>query len=254
MNRRTFLAAGLATTTPLLAGCTSEQVGTRTPSPSPTASRTDVSTSTPLEVDISYAPDDYGTVEVNGVAVPLVPINDAIEWHRNDTAVFVDARGEPQYEKAHIKGAVNSHVSDGSDPGAVGQFSTDTRIVTYCGCPHHLSSIRALSLLTIGYEEVYALDEGFFEWQDRGYPLAGEDVDSQADLHVVKGRTNPASVGRYSFAHYDGRIEAAPIAADGTYALHIRFEVSPTDVVTVETPDYTVEAPLEKLVDGIVTG
>lgn len=251
MNRRTFLAGVAAATA--LAGC-GEEVGTRTPSPSPTPTVTDASTATPATVDTSYAPDAYDRVEVNGVPVPLVPIADAIEWYRNDAAVFVDARGEAQYEQAHIEGAVSSPVSDGGDPGAVGQFPKDRRIVTYCGCPHHLSSIRALSLLYIGYDRVYALDEGFFAWKEKGYPLAGEDVDSTADLHVVDGRADPAHAGEYAFARFGQNVEAAPIGADGSYALHIRFAVAPDEVVTVETPGYTVAAPLSELVDGVVTG
>lgn len=247
MHRRTFLAAGITGATIALAGC-SEEVGTRTPSP------TDRATATQPEVDTSYAPDHYGRVEVNGVQVPLVPINDAIKWYRAESAVFVDARGKSQYRKAHIEGAIPSPASLGDDPGAVAKYDKNRRIVTYCGCPHHLSSIRALSLLYIGYEEVYALDEGFFAWRDKDYPLAGQDVGTQNDLHVVDGTTDVASAGEYAFARFGENLEAAPIASDGSYALHIRFEVAPEDVVTIETPDYTVEAPLGELVDGLVTG
>lgn len=226
-----------------------------TSSPTPTATATATPTDAPAGVDTSYAPDEYGAVDVNGVRVPLVPLNDAIEWYRDGTARFADARGREQYETARIEGAAFSPVSrGGSVEPPVAEWPRDARIVTYCGCPHHLSSIRARTLLDLGYERVYALDEGFFAWKEAGYPLAGSEIGRTPALRVIRGRTDPADAGAFAWARHGERVEAAPIGADGGYELHLRFAVATDALVTVETPSYAVEAPLAELTDGIVTG
>ena len=48
----------------------------------------------------------------------------------------------------------------------------DKWIVTYCGCPHAISGQAADTLLEAGFEKVGVLDEGFFVWQDLGYPVS----------------------------------------------------------------------------------
>jgi rhodanese-related sulfurtransferase len=266
MERRDYLTALGGAVATGLAGCLGGDsdpsagdgdTGTpaTTPTPSPTATATPPPTATPAAVDTSYAPDDYGAVDVNGVGVPLVPLNDAIEWYRDESARFADARGREQYETAHIRGAAFSPVSRGGTVAPpVSEWPRDGRIVTYCGCPHHLSTIRARTLLDLGYTRVYALDEGFFAWKDAGYPLAGADVGRTPSLRVIRGRTDPADAGGFAWARQGENVEATPIGDDGSYALHVRFAVAADDLVTVETPSYAVEAPLAALTDGVVTG
>ncbi|PSP27284.1 hypothetical protein BRC65_06670 [Halobacteriales archaeon QH_2_65_14] len=98
----------------------------------------------------------YDMYAVGGTEVPLAPIDD---------------------EEVRIAGAVFSPAPDGlpeDDP--LDALTEDTRIVTYCPCPHTLSTNRAASLIENGYTDVYALKEGIREWVDRGYPLEGTEV------------------------------------------------------------------------------
>jgi 3-mercaptopyruvate sulfurtransferase SseA len=122
--------------------------------------------------------------------------------------------------------------------------------VTYCGCPHHLSSIRAAGFQKAGYDNVYAIDEGFFEWADRGLPMAGQSVaaGTQASRSEweITGQTDPAYAGEYVWASAARQSEAAPVQADGRYRLHLRFTgVDAETPVTVRTPARTVERPLD---------
>lgn len=117
----------------------------------------------------------FETTTVEGVDVPLAPIDATHHWYRGRAARFVDARGQAQYDRSHITGAVLSPAPDGTGDDPVEAWPTDDRIVCYCGCPHHLSSLRAASLIENGYGQVYVIDEGFWEWQDRGYPISGEE-------------------------------------------------------------------------------
>jgi rhodanese-related sulfurtransferase len=200
--------------------------------------------------------DGYEAISVAGRSVPLAPLSDVYDWYGADRARFVDARSRAAYIQSHIDGAVWSPARDGrpaNDP--VDDWPTDALIVTYCGCPHHLSSMRAAALIDAGYENVAALDEGFWAWQDEGYPVAGGRPDYEPPLRIVEGRTDPSFAGEWAWARHDpsGQREVTPITDDGSYALAVRFGgVAPDDSVRITTPAYELSAPLDALASGVV--
>ncbi len=127
-----------------------------------------------------------GPQETNGVLkyddheVPLVSTATAAEWYDGDDAVFFDARSREPYEAVHIDGAYWSPQPNGRDEDDPSEeLSMDTRIVTYCRCPHSKAGARAVGLLSAGFEDVHALDEGLDDWVDAGHPVAGEEVTDQ---------------------------------------------------------------------------
>lgn len=155
-------------------------------------------------------------------------------------------------------GAVLSTAPDGletNDP--IVTWPKADRIVCYCACPNHMSSLRAASLLSQGYQEVYALKEGYLEWQEREYPMAGDEIKSRPSVRIINGKTEPQFAGETVWARHEptGQQEATAIADDGTYTLELRFtEVTAESAIVVETPEYRVEAPLGDLTTGVVTG
>jgi rhodanese-related sulfurtransferase len=176
-----------------------------------------------------------------------------IDWYYRGEARFVDARGLGQYRNAHVYGAVNSAARRTSIGGAIPGWSDDDRIVTYCGCPHHLSSIRAAGLQKAGAERVFALDEGFLgqaaAWKEQGYPMAGEVFVEEADRAMIDARiagsVDPRHAGAYVWASAGRQYEAAPIAADGSYDLHFRVQgLAPDAPVAVRTPEGSTVRPL----------
>ncbi len=257
MRRRRFLAA-TAVTASALAGCLGNgnggdgPGGDGTPDEPGTPPPADESTPTAMEVDTA----SFQRIEVEGERVPLAPIEVTYNWYARGGARFADARGQGQFEEAHITGAAWSPAPDGretDDP--VADWGEDDRIVCYCGCPHHLSSLRASSLISNGYEDVYVIDEGFFEWVDRDHPITGTAVEGQAA--VVRGRSAAAHAGEPVYATHaptDQR-EAAFVGADGRYELHLRFaDLRPDSEIRIDAPDYAVVAPLSELTSGVVTG
>lgn len=198
----------------------------------------------------------YDTLRQNGVDVPLVPVDDAIDWHDDSDTLFVDARGRTQYETSRIAGSVLSPAPDGQDQGdPIADISQDTRIVTYCGCPHHLSTLRGAALIQSGYTNTYAIDEGFFAWQDAGYPLEGEDAEETPRLHRIEGQTDPAHAGAFAWARHDpsGQREPAPIQDDGRFAINVRFyEIDPSTPLQLSVPDADVTKPVGDLSEGTV--
>ncbi len=196
-------------------------------------------------------PSSFETIEANGETVRLAPIDVVEQWYRRGETRFVDARGIGQYERAHVYGAVASPAQQGSAGSGIPDWPTDDRVVTYCRCPHHLSSVRAAGLQNSGYTNVYALDEGFGAWIDRGHPMAGVPEDETTVSEWTLEGTDPEGPGAYAWVSAERQYEAAPIAADGSYALHARFSnVSADTEVTVSTPSYTVRGTLGEFETG----
>lgn len=203
------------------------------------------------EVDTS----NLETVEEGGVEVPLLPVEDAHVWWAYRRARFADARGPDQYENSHIVGAVSSpaaeRMRDDDDP--VSQWGKEDRIVCYCGCPHHLSSIRASQLIQAGYENVYVIDEGFFQWRDLDYPVTSGSDD--LNEFTVEGVVDERYAGENAWVEHVGseQIESTNVAADGSFALHCKFvDVTADSRIRVETPAWTRTGTVAELTAGVL--
>ncbi len=261
VNRRTFLAAAGTAASAGLAGClggfggTSPDSGDGAGDDTPDDGYPPRFDDVPAERTIDTA--SYGTTRRNGVDVPLAPIEDVHYWFRRREARFADARGQRAFEASHVLGAVSSPAGSdvaGTSEDPVSDWPEGDRVVCYCACPHHLSSIRAASLIDDGYEAVYVIDEGFGAWLDRDYAVAGERA-SLPPAWTVRGQAAPAHAGASAWARHapTGQREATAIEADGSYVLELPFyDVGPESRVTVETPGYSVTASLESLADGVV--
>lgn len=204
----------------------------------------------PAEPDVD--PSTFETLEVNGESVRLVPIDVAHTWYRRGDVRVVDARGLDSYTQAHIYGAVFSKYQDGSTGGGIDGWDTADRVVTYCMCPHHMSTVRAAGLQKAGYSDVYAIDEGFRPWFQREYPMAGTSFarTSQAQLSkwTIQGTVPSAYTGGTARAATGRQYEERPIRADGSYELDLYFwNVDESTPVEVSTPAYTVTRPLGEL-------
>jgi len=262
MNRRTFLAAGAASIS-ATAGCLGGGGGGGGDELAVEPEDGNVD-GYPTEFDDQ--PDErnvdtssFGRTEQNGVQVPLAPLDVAHYWYKRGEARFVDARSAQGYRASHVYGAVLSQADPDvrADADPVVEWPQEDRIVCYCGCPHHLSSMRASQLMNNGYENVYVIDEGFWEWHDAGYPMRGNDVSSKPESWVIRGEAPAASTGADAWArhHPSGQMESTDIRDDGNYELHVKFhEVGPDSTVEVETPQYTVEGTLKDLASGTVQG
>ena len=273
MNRRTFLAASTGSLA-ALAGCTglfgsSASATVNHPGNLETSFNTNQQLPTDETPGDGYPPEyagetaertvdesQFSTLSTNGETVTLVPIDVARYWHRRREARFVDARGLEQYKRAHVFGAVNSPAVRGSAGGAIGGWPNDDRVVCYCRCPHHLSSVRAAGLQKAGFSNVYAIDEGFGPWYDNGDPMRGTDFSNPQEA-VVEGEVAARYAGENVWAVHEasGQREAGPVADDGTFSLHLRFyDVDEDSRIRVSTPAFEVTRPLGELTSGVLTG
>ncbi|WP_435346620.1 rhodanese-like domain-containing protein [Haloarchaeobius sp. HRN-SO-5] len=206
-----------------------------------------------LDVD----PTSFDTLQRGDYEIRLVPTDVAYYWYARGEARFADARSQTEFDASHVFGSVLSPAGDGKDlpDDPALQWPEDDRIITYCDCPHHLSSLRAASLKSRGYQEVYALDEGFSAWRENQFPMAGSDVGRAPAVRVVDGVVPERHAGETAWAYHtdSNQREATQIGADGSYELHLKFyEVDRQSTVRIETPAYTVTATLAELTGGTI--
>jgi rhodanese-related sulfurtransferase len=199
-------------------------------------------------------PSTFQTLSVNDETVRLAPLDVVVDWYRRGEVRVVDARGIEQYTRAHVYGAVLSTAQQGSNGGVIPDWPTGDRVVTYCGCPHHLSSVRAAGLQKAGFSDVFAIDEGFGRrgWSGQRYPMAGTTVGGETQASVsswtVTGSVDARHAGEYVWARAGRQYEAGPVASDGSYELTLHFwDVSATTPVELQTPGGTVTEPLGDL-------
>ncbi|MFB6080563.1 MAG: rhodanese-like domain-containing protein [Haloferacaceae archaeon] len=199
----------------------------------------------------------FERINIGNVDVPLVPVDVAYYWYARGEARFADARSETAYDAAHVFGAVSSPApSGGGDDDPTSSWSESDRVVCYCACPHHLSSMRAAGFSNDGYREAYAIDEGFTAWRKRNYPVVGDDVTDVPTVRTIRGATVSAYAGETAWAIEPAskQMEATAIGSDGRYVLDLKFvDVDSTTAVRVKTPAYTVTSPLDVLTAGHIT-
>lgn len=259
MRRRAFLTTAAVGVLGSAAGCLGGGPGPRNlgSAPDPSVSEAGLAPD-PEEVPAPDAdPDSFETLSVEGTEVALVPLEVARAWYHRREARFVDARSQRAYEAVHIHGAVLSTAPDGVADDPTEAWPSEERIVTYCACPHHLSTARGATLREEGHEAVFAIDEGFEPWVRNGYPIEGEDAEEFVRAEwTVSGRVGAEHAGqRVELRHEpSGQREPGPIADDGSFEVTAKFVgVEDATPVTLETPAFERTGPIGDLAAAPVT-
>lgn len=258
MNRRTFLASAAGVSAVPLAGCLGGSTGGGSGGDGAGGDgypSEDEIESPPEQRDVDESA--FQSISTDGQQVTLVPAEVAHYWWGRREARFADARGKSQYNTSHVTGAALSPAGNNWENDPALEWPKDDRIICYCGCPHHLSSIRAASLQANGYTRVYVINEGFWEWHKRDFPVSGSDPDwAPYESWEVSGEVDPRHAGQYAWAFHrpSSQQEAAPIDQMGAFTLDIKFrDVTDDTPITIETPEWTISAPLGTLTGGVVS-
>jgi len=94
----------------------------------------------------------------------------ATQLYNKQDAVFLDVRGEADFRKAHLPGAVNAPASALADRlGKLERFK-QRPVIVYCGTGMQ-SGRAATELKKAGFEQVFELKGGLASWQQAGFPI-----------------------------------------------------------------------------------
>ena len=99
--------------------------------------------------------------------VPVDDVHAAIE--AGETVILLDARAHGDYLDGHLAGAISMPFYLLAD--YIDQFPRDIWIIAYCGCPHAVSGRAWEAFAALGFEKIAVLDEGYYVWLERGYPV-----------------------------------------------------------------------------------
>lgn len=114
----------------------------------------------------------------DGLYVPVAQAGEALANKRR--LVFVDARTPSDYLRLHIQDAVSIPYYDMRDLAKIPK-DDNTWVIAYCACPHHVSGVVVEELRKRGYTHTAVLDEGVFDWVQKGFPV----VAAQGQLPVA---------------------------------------------------------------------
>lgn len=120
-----------------------------------------------------FAPKPKERVATEEASAPqFISYEEALVLFEQQSAVFVDARHEYDFNLGHIKGAVNVPLADvHSNPDILGRLQKGRTLVTYCDGVECNSSIGlATTLDSLGYKDVKIFFGGWKEWESHGQP------------------------------------------------------------------------------------
>lgn len=103
-----------------------------------------------------------------------IPLDEALRHHREQTAVFIDARSHRDYQKGHIKGSINISPQEPEDAivEKLVHLPKDLPIITYCdGITCQLSKDLAVKLIMHGFDNVRVLLDGWNRWLKANGPV-----------------------------------------------------------------------------------
>jgi rhodanese-related sulfurtransferase len=174
----------------LLISC-SEDNNTRTaevPSVETTPAQQSAESNPPVEVN-TESDSIQQTVKAEPEYVPdYISAADLNKRFEQDSVPFIfDVRSKASYDQSHIKAALSMPYgkTQDSDLARVALLDKNSEIITYCGCPRHLSTLAAEDLTGRGYKNIQVLYEGFWHWKEQQFPTV-ENVTNTAATTVIR--------------------------------------------------------------------
>lgn len=157
--------------------------------------------------------------------VPMIGADFAKVYYDSGQAKFLDVRGDTAFGAERIAGATSVSLLDIRN-GIFPDWPRDQLIVAYCGCPHSMSAEAAGIMRRRGFSNVYVLNEGFYYWKEKGYPIEADTVEGKPLRRMtIRGQATGLPPGTPVYAAHEpsGQLEAAEVHADGSFELHLPF-------------------------------
>lgn len=102
-------------------------------------------------------------------AMQSVSINDLLDRMKDGAVVLLDVRGDEDFAKCHLPGAINIPVEQLAD--RLGELAQGKDVVAYCHGPYCVLSMRAVAILQAQGLPAMPLAGGVPEWRAAGLTL-----------------------------------------------------------------------------------
>ena len=156
------------------------------------------------------------------------------------SAPFVfDVRAKASYAESHIVAAYSTPYGQTDQPelDKIEGLKTSSEIVTYCGCPRHLSTLMARHLGDLGYHNVKVLYEGYWHWKDNNYPIVEGVIATRTSLRFegdLVGNVDSSESDVFIRNNRNGQLEAARTDVNGRFSTYFEvLDFQPTDTFSV---------------------
>jgi rhodanese-related sulfurtransferase len=115
---------------------------------------------------------------VSGQKLPVISTEDASKSINDPLNIFIDTREEKDYMKGHVAGAFSLPPDEKEIrfPGLEPMITSDARLIVYCYGPEcDMAEKVAAFLLDLGYPNLAIMQEGYLEWEKKGFPIERSD-------------------------------------------------------------------------------
>ncbi len=238
-HQTNIVLSGMLAITLLLASCSDDSALRATESGSAEDSNAVSSQVTQVQETTSTTDSHDHEVDFTPNYIAADDLNDLLG---SDAVPYIfDVRSNTSFEVSHIKTSLNMPYGQTTDEllSAVTGLNKYSEIVTYCGCPRHLSSLSAKDLTDSGYENVKVLYEGYWHWKDSGYPVAGSEETASLTHLKFEGsltQSETPSMGVDVFLKHpgSGQMEAARTNKEGQFSFDFHlYNYDATDLFEV---------------------
>src|SRR5690606_10395718 len=114
-------------------------------------------------------------------AIPSINVEEFIELNKQPLYIL-DAREEKEFKVSHIKNARNVGYF-WFDMRKIYDIPYDANMVIYCTVGGRSEKI-AEKIIGAGYQQVYLLQGGIFEWINKGQPVYKENGVQTSEIHI----------------------------------------------------------------------
>lgn len=118
----------------------------------------------------------------NSADVSYISVEELRMHQLNDEVTILDAREKEEFEVSHIKNAKFVGFKD-FDAFNVAKLPKDSPVVVYCSLGIRSEKIGE-KLQNLGFDKVYNLYGGIFEWKNANFPVINAEGNETEKVHA----------------------------------------------------------------------
>ncbi len=118
--------------------------------------------------------------------VPTLSVHEVAHLLTQNHPLLIDARTAKEYEVSHLKGAICAGY-EAFHPFWFKKLPKDHPIIVYCSVGYRSEKIGA-QLIREGFDKVYNLKGGIFDWVNHGYPVYKKNEEPTSEVHAFNSK------------------------------------------------------------------